>query len=391
MAHILFLEWNSFGNKYLKRAWEKAGDTYVCFPFSTREDTRLGEALTKDIVVTAMSEKFDYIFSFNYFPVAAMAAYACRIRYVAWVYDHPYAQLYSRTVHLPTNDIRFFDRHEVEALLEKGVKTVSYLPLAADVDYYDTFEKNGCMEYQADMSFVGALYTEKRQQLYRRFETMPAYDKGYLDAMIQMQMRIYGENILEECICAQPGLIESMQNAAPLQPHPDAFATDAWYYANFYMNRQVTALERTKLLTMLASQNDYCLKVYTSQEACEAAEKPLKSCCRLPVDYYHKAPLVYKNSKINLNITLKSIQSGIPLRCFDIMGCGGFLLTNYQADFQPDFIPGKDYVYYQDEKDLLRKVDYYLTHDEQREEIARNGYEKIKRLHTFDERIKAFR
>ena len=31
------------------------------------------------------------------------------------------------------------------------------------------------------------------------------------------------------------------------------------------------------------------------------------------------------------------------------------------------------------------------SNDEQREEIARNGYEKIKRLHTFDERIKAFR
>lgn len=390
MAHILFLEWSSFGNEYLKRAWEKNGDTYECFPFSTKEDTRLGEELTKSIVMKVMQTQYDYIFSFNFFPVAAMAAYACRVRYVAWVYDNPYAQLYSQTVMLPTNDICIFDRHEVEMLQKKGVKTVRYLPLAADVDYYDSFPQNGDREYAADISFVGALYTEERQQLYRRFDSMPSYEKGYLDGLLQMQMKIYGENLLEDAIAENPELLGAMQEAAPLQPHPDAFATQAWYYANFHLCRQVTAMERTKLLAALAECKEYSLKVYTSKEAWEASSSPLKECCRLPVDYYHKAPLVYKNSKINLNITLKSIQTGIPLRCFDIMGCGGFLLTNYQADFFSDFIPDVDFVYYQDEKDLLRKVDYYLSHDEKREEIAGNGYEKVKRLHTYIDRVKAF-
>lgn len=52
-----------------------------------------------------------------------------------------------------------------------------------------------------------------------------------------------------------------------------------------------------------------------------------------PIDWYSVMPLVFKNTCINLNITLKSIQSGIPLRGMDIMGSGGFLLTNYQNDF----------------------------------------------------------
>lgn len=51
------------------------------------------------------------------------------------------------------------------------------------------------------------------------------------------------------------------------------------------------------------------------------------------VDYYEVMPHVFKQSKINLNITLRSIQSGMPLRAWDIMGAGGFLLSNYQADF----------------------------------------------------------
>ena len=52
-----------------------------------------------------------------------------------------------------------------------------------------------------------------------------------------------------------------------------------------------------------------------------------------PVDYVKEMPYVFKNTKINLNMTLRSIWTGIPLRAIDVMGCGGFLLTNYQADF----------------------------------------------------------
>ena len=38
---------------------------------------------------------------------------------------------------------------------------------------------------------------------------------------------------------------------------------------------------------------------------------------------------MFANSKVNLNITLRNIKTGIPLRALDIMGAGGFLLTNY--------------------------------------------------------------
>ena len=94
MSHILFLEWNSFANEYMKRAWTAAGDTFTCFSFSAKEkNTRFDPELTKSIAQSLITGNYDYMFSFNYFPVAAMAAQACRVRYVAWVYDSPYAQL----------------------------------------------------------------------------------------------------------------------------------------------------------------------------------------------------------------------------------------------------------------------------------------------------------
>ena len=390
MSHILFLEWNSFANEYMKRAWMAAGDTFTCFSFSAKEqNTRFDAELTKSIAQTLITGNYDYMFSFNYFPVAAMAAKACRVRYVSWVYDSPYAQLYSETVHYPTNDIRVFDRAEVEHLQSLGVETVSYLPMAADVEYYDSFKAEVGKQYKADISFVGSLYQESNMQLYHRLEAMSEYDRGYLEGMIQTQKNLYGQNLLEELLKRDKKLLERMEAVSPLTPHPDAFATKEWYYANFYLYRKVTACERMDIMTMLAQKYD--VKAYTHTDDVNiqnfACSDSLKKVLKPPVDYYTQAPYVYKNSKINLNITLRSIGSGIPLRAFDIMGCGGFLLTNYQADFPEFFEPDKDFVYYTDYDDLLAKVDYYLTHDEEREEIARNGYEKVRKNHTYQHRL----
>ena len=98
-------------------------------------------------------------------------------------------------------------------------------------------------------------------------------------------------------------------------------------------------------------------------------------------------PKIFKCSKINLNMTLRSIKSGIPQRAFDIMGCGGFLLSNYQPELAEYFIPGEDLVLYDSVDDLIQKIDYYLSHEEERLQIAKNGYEKVKRYHTYDTRL----
>ena len=69
------------------------------------------------------------------------------------------------------------------------------------------------------------------------------------------------------------------------------------------------------------------------------------------------------------------------------MGSGGFLLTNYQTDFLEHFEPGVDFVYYDSYDDLLQKTEYYLTHEEERKAVARNGYEKVKKYHTYKNRF----
>ena len=49
-------------------------------------------------------------------------------------------------------------------------------------------------------------------------------------------------------------------------------------------------------------------------------------------------------SKINLNFTIPNIKSGIPLRIWDVLGCGGL---------SSDELPGRDSVLFQGGEDLV--------------------------------------
>ena len=90
---------------------------------------------------------------------------------------------------------------------------------------------------------------------------------------------------------------------------------------------------------------------------------------------------------MNLNFSSKPIRSGLPLRFWDILGAGGFLLTNYQSEIPEYFEIGKDLEIYASEKELTDKIRYYLEHEEERAEIARNGYEKAKEKYSLEIRI----
>ena len=124
------------------------------------------------------------------------------------------------------------------------------------------------------------------------------------------------------------------------------------------------------------------IKLYTPEEIA------LGNCILCgKIDHHHTGPKVFKASKINLNITLKSIETGIPLRAMDIMGAGGFLISNYQEDYLLQFEPGKDFVFYENIEDLLEKTAFYLRHDTEREKIAGNGHDKMVKEHTYSKRI----
>jgi len=379
---ILFLEWKSFGNDFILDTFKQLGHEVVCFPFPReKEDTRNSEMLATGIAERMLKEKFDAVFSFNFFPVAAIACKACKVKYISWVYDSPFIQLYSETVKYDTNRVYVFDSAECMKLRGMGIDTVYYLPMAAAVEYYDKMLPTPSqeMKYQCDIAFIGSTYAEERQHMFRHLKDLDEYTRGYLDAAMTAQKHVYGYNFMENILT--PDIVKKMQKVCPVTKHGDGFETIEWVFATYFLDRKITSMERTEILELLSEK--WKVNLYTP----EATPNLKKINNQGKLDYYTEAPLAMKCAKINLNITLKSIVNGIPLRAMDVMACGGFLMTNFQSDFMEYFVPGEDFVFYEDYDDLMKKADYYLSHEDERKQIAHNGYEKVKALHTYKDRV----
>lgn len=379
---ILMLEWKSFGNEDIIAAFKELGHEVKTIPFSNK-DFRHDDEIKQQIIqeITALSP--DFLFSFNYFPIASLACKEKDLRYVAWVYDSPYVMLYSYTIIYPGNYVFVFDKKLYFEFHSAGINTIHYLPMAANTDRlramtdFNTF-KASPWNNQSDVAFIGSLYTEKHQ-FYQRLEGIKPYTKGYLEGIMTAQKHIYGCNFIQNLLTTD--IVDDLMNILPMQPDPGGVETVEFLYAQYVINRQITAMERSELLNAIGTKYKYDL--YTPDKGLQ-----LPGCINHgPVDYYDMAPYVFKTAKINLNISLRSIKSGIPLRAFDIMGAGGFLLTNYQADFLELFTPNEDFVYFESQEDLLGKIDYYLAHEDERLQITENGFKKVAQNHTYKHRI----
>lgn len=380
--NILFLEWDSFAHEYVVEEFRRADCKVNMFswPFGS-ENMRNNESLSQRLLKELKENEYDFVFSFNFFPVAAKACNECGIKYVSWIYDTPYLLLYSKYTMLDTNYIYFFDKSLCYEFNKRGIKHAFYLPMAAPVETYDKLNHitEQAEKYQAEISFVGSTYNEERQNFYKYLSKVDGYTAGYLNAIMEMQKEVYGKFILEELLT--DNVLRELKRVCPIRKEVDEWETDAWIYANYFLARKMTGEQRKESLQLLSER--YQVKLYTPEATPEL--EAVQNCG--PVDYMTQMPYVFKQSKINLNMTLRSIHTGIPLRAMDIMGCGGFLLTNYQDDFWDYFEPGVDYVFYSSREELLSLTEYYLTHEEERCEIAKNGYEKVKAGHTYRDRV----
>ncbi len=75
-------------------------------------------------------------------------------------------------------------------------------------------------------------------------------------------------------------------------------------------------------------------------------------------------------------------------RVYETLGRGGFLIHPYVQGMDRQFTDGQHLAFYKyGEFDQLREtIDYYLEHDDQREQMRRAGHEHVKLNHTYRQR-----
>lgn len=381
--NILFYRYNSICESSILTVWKQSG-----FQITEITEEMENKELTPKEQMLLVSEPlkathYDFVFSINYFPVLSEVCNIFKTPYVCWIVDSPVLELYSNAIYHPWNRIFLFDYALYEEFAPKNPNCIFYLPLASDISTMkpicDAITKNDQSQYSCDISFVASLYTEKCP--YNKLKNPPEYLRGYLEGIIESQLKVYGYNFIREVVTSE--LVTEFKKYLPgFYQFPDNYEkNEIAVVADLYLSTKVTEQERMRLLKRLSEQ--FSVDLYTGSDTSSLPDVHNKGLART----YSDMPKIFRLSKINLNMTAKSIKTALPLRIWDILACGGFLLTNYQSEIPEYFEIGHDLETYSSEEELLEKCRYYLAHDEERMQIAKNGFQKAVELHSLEQRM----
>lgn len=357
--------------------------------FNITEDTRevynkqlLPSDCIKGLNELLKQDTYSFIFSINFFPSVSDVCNIWGIPYLCLIVDSPVLELFSTSLANPCNKVFLFDRQLYNDFHHINPDGIFHIPLATNVrDNYATATMASAADrarFSSDISFIGSLYSEKC--LYNQI-TLPEKMRGYVDGLIEAQLLVYGYNFIEECVT--PELIEAFCKVRPeLINFPDSMKVDTKaVIAQHIISVKVAEQERLRYLKALSKH--FNVDLYTGSDTYSMPLIHNRGFAKTNTEM----PIIFHQSKINLNLTAKSIRSGLSLRIFDVLGCEGFLITNYQAELPEHFNIGEDLEAYTSLDDLMGKCEYYLSHDKERREIAHNGFEKVKKYHTYDIRL----
>lgn len=93
---------------------------------------------------------------------------------------------------------------------------------------------------------------------------------------------------------------------------------------------------------------------------------------------------IFSTSRINLNFSRASHseRTGIKGRVTEICLAGGFLLTEYTPGIEDFFEIDEEIVCFRNTEEMIYKINYYLAHEEERQTIARAGWERATAEYT---------
>lgn len=380
MKTILVYCWDSTSEPMAIQAMKDAGHQVTEFHGKIK-DHHADAVFAQQFMTQLHSEKVDMVFSYDYFPLISMICEMNHIPYAAWVYDCPQYMLLSKTITNSCNHIFCFDAAYAMYLQQLGGVNIYHFPLAADLELYENAkQKKNETDYVCDISFVGSLYNGAGNRLLNT--ELSEYAAGYVEGLLCAQKEICGYNLIADALPQE--IAEEIVEKCDLILS-DAYVADPIRMAADAVNMKLTARDREEVLALLAEHFDVTL--HSNSKLTGRLEECPHLFCKGIVHYWDEMPLVFHNSKINLNISSRTIESGIPQRVFDILACGGFCLTNYQPEIAEVFEDGKELVMYTDSDDMLQKVNYYLAHEEERMQIAKAGYEKLKNCFSIKDRV----
>jgi len=171
---------------------------------------------------------------------------------------------------------------------------------------------------------------------------------------------------------------------APVSLSPDEekiYKCDLSFAGAGYYNR----------IKMLKGLTDYNLKIWgVNWNELELLPHVVEGNKGFDTEEYMK---IVAGSKINLNLHSSVIHEGVDPdadainpRVFEIASAGGFQLCDPCKGLEDLFDTQNEIPTYTDLKTLRDKIDYFLKHEEERQQIAQNAQKRALKEHTYEHR-----
>ena len=308
---ILFYCWKAYNQSDIIAALRRRRHVVDMFEMELgnfEEDDNFTEKFTKKLFAGENTEcVYDAVFSVNYFPIISDICEQLSetgLKYICWTCDSPLSTMYHESIFNKCNYIFIFDRFCYMDFKERGAN-VYYLPLAAAVERADevigSWQENSQMpgqDYLYDVSFVGSMY---RKNSYDEIKDMlPDYVRGYFDALMKLQMEIYGENYIDGMLTAE--IMDELNRHFRIEKSARSFSNISLIFSTTVLGFKIAQLERYKLLGALSKR--FNVSVFTDDENADFVLAHNMG----PVRYWDESPVVFYASRINLNFTIRNIK-----------------------------------------------------------------------------------
>ncbi|MBU0567445.1 glycosyltransferase [bacterium] len=313
-----------------------------------------------------ITKKPDFVFTVDHAGLIPELLTEARIPFASWFIDSPFYWAGHEALRRSISSyclLFLWDRAYTKPLKEMGFKNVYYLPLATNPNVFKeiALSKEEKERFGCRISFAGASFSH----------ALSLYEAYCRQKIRDPKIKVRLDEVIKEL--SQNPLLDIKNLTSGLSLEEEFVKCLDFAGSSLYRKEAVEAVAG---LGLNLYGDDGWKELFKGQ-----------SFFKGPIENRTDLPKLYNGSLINLNITKSQLRTALNMRLFDIAACGGFILTDWREDLERLFKVGNEVAVYRNKGELREKAAYYLTHPQEREEMAKRAKKKVLERHTFKKRM----
>ncbi|MBI5741871.1 MAG: glycosyltransferase [Nitrospirae bacterium] len=299
----------------------------------------------------------------------------------SWYVDSPnlIVKAFDKNVS-PCTSLFLWDRTYMGDMKAMGFESVSYLPLATDIDVFKPMKIKGqgtggrgqgsrVKDYGCDVGFVGNSMISPVE------EWMEKVNAPLRPVAEEAAERLFSRNNVSVAdVMNESGkkLFETLDGKEKM----DFEAAVFW---------KATLLYRLSCVRMLEGFDVHIHGDGGWKQLLN--NSPISFKLLPPLNYYKDLPLFYSSCKINFNATSRQMIEAVNQRVFDVPACGAFLMTDCRKGLEDLFRTGEEITVYRDRGEIPEIVKFFLNNPVKRDAVAQRGRDRVLKEHTYRHRL----